>query len=112
MDVKRKILTSILLAISLLAPSMSAQTQEHQWHEAKNISANFKAVTSQPDIDVFSAPNMIMIKVNQEVKVNIFTILGKLISSEHLSPGIYEFEIESHGVYIIKTDETSCKLAI
>ena len=112
MDLKRKFLFSIILGAGGLVSNALVQTHDYQWQEAKNISGNFKAVTSQPDIEVFSAPNVIMIKVNHEVKVNIFTILGKLISTETLSPGIYQFEIESHGVYIIKTDETSCKLAL
>lgn len=112
MSFKRKFYIAFIVGVCLLASRGAAQSVEHQWQEAKNISGNFKAVSSHPDIDVFSAPNMIMLKVSQEVKVNVFSILGKLLSSQTLSPGIYQFEIESHGVYIIKTEETSCKIAI
>ena len=89
-----------------------AQSNQKNWQETKNITTNFKAVSSQPEIDVFSAPNIIKVKVNQETEVRIFTILGKLISSQILKPGIYEYRMDSHGVYIIKTDENSCKIAI
>ena len=53
-----------------------------------------------------------MVKVNQNVEIRIFTILGKLLSHQQLEPGIYQCEIDSHGVYIIKTDETTCKIGI
>lgn len=112
MDIKRRIIIAVISGVCCLTSMASAQSVEHQWQEAKNISGNFKAVSSHPDIEVFSAPNMIMLKVSREVKVNVFSILGKLLSSQTLTPGIYQFEIESHGVYIIKTDETSCKIAI
>lgn len=112
MGFKSRIIAAILLLITVLAMNASLQAYEHEWHEAKNINGNFKAVSSQPNVEIFSAPKIIMIKVNHEVEVNLFTILGKLISSETLSPGIYQYEIESHGVYIIKTEATSCKLAI
>lgn len=89
-----------------------AQTYSKQWQNAKNIEGNYKAVSSQPDIEVFSAPNMIMVKVNHETEVRLFTILGKLIHAQKLEPGIFEYHLETHGIYIIKTDSSSCKIAI
>lgn len=108
----KKILASLILALAFGINTGVAQSHPKTWQEAKTISGNFKAVSSQPGFEVFSAPNVIMLKVNQETEVRIFTILGKLVSAQMLKPGIYEFHMESHGVYIIKTDEISCKLAI
>lgn len=112
MDLRKKIFTFILVCLLSTTGVSIAQTHENQWHEAKSISGNFKAVTSLPDIEIFSAPNTIMLKVNQNVEVRLFTILGKLISQQHLEPGIFQYDIESHGIYIIKTDKSSCKVAI
>lgn len=112
MGLKLKYLSSLALCITLSAPIIFAQTQSNSWHEAKNINGNYKAVSALPDIEVFSAPNVIMIKVNQSTDVRLFTILGKIISSQHLEPGIFEYHLESHGIYIVKTDISSCKIAI
>ena len=101
-----------MVGFILSAPAMFSQSTVKSWHEAKSINGNFKAVTSLPDIEVFSAPNVIMIKVNQATEVRVFTILGKLISSQHLEPGIFEYPVETHGIYIVKTDVSSCKLAV
>ena len=112
MYIKKKILLFLILAVSFCSQMAIAQSHPKTWHEAKSISGNFKAVSTQPEIEIFSAPNIIMIKVNQESEVRIFTILGKLISSQSLKPGIYEYHMDAHGVYIIKTENNSSKIAI
>ena len=96
----------------LSTPLLLAQSHDHQWKEAKSINGNFKAVSTQPDIEIFSAPNIVMLKVNENVEVRLFTILGKLISAQQLEPGIFVYNMDSHGIYIIKTEKTSCKIAI
>ena len=108
----KKIIACLFMSLSLALPVAKAQTHVKSWQTAKSISGNFKAVTSQPDIEVFSAPNTIMIKVNQGTEVRLFTILGKLIHAQKLEPGLFEYHVESHGIYIIKTEDSSCKIAI
>ena len=105
------VLFLLILPIFPVAGSNAQPTSKH-WQETKSINANFKAISAQPDIEVFTAPNIIMIKVNRETDIRLFTILGKLVSSEHLQPGIFEYHLDSHGIYIIKTDESSSKIAI
>ncbi|MCH5240816.1 MAG: hypothetical protein J1F67_00110 [Muribaculaceae bacterium] len=112
MVLKNKISAVILGCLLLTSPLAIAQDHQNLWIEAKSISGNFKAVTTQPDIEIFSAPNVIMLKVNENVEVRLFTILGKLISAQQLEPGIFQFNMDTHGIYIIKTDKTSCKIAI
>ena len=93
-----KILLIIGISLVFCSDLAMAQSNPKSWQEAKSINGSFKAVSSQPEIEVFSAPNVIMIKVNHETEVRIFTILGKLISSQLLKPGIYEYRLDSHGV--------------
>ncbi|MCH5238761.1 MAG: hypothetical protein J1F38_00915 [Muribaculaceae bacterium] len=109
----KKILLLSFIGTLLCAPAiLTAQVQHKEWQEAKNITANFKAVSSLPDIEVFSAPNIIMLKVNKQTEVRIFTILGKLISSQLLEPGVFEYQLDAHGIYLIKTEHSSCKIAV
>lgn len=112
MSVKFRRLLLILVTITAGLLPAFPQPPDKEWQEAKTINANFKAVSSQPDIDVFSAPNIIMLKVNRSTDVRVFTILGKLLSNQHLEPGIFQLHLESHGIYLIKTDQSSCKIAI
>ena len=108
----KKLCLGLIMGLHLCAPVILAQTHVPQWQEAKTINGNFKAILAQPDIEVFSAPNVIMLKVNQEIEVRLFTILGKLISAQHLQPGIFQYQMDAHGIYIIKTDKSSCKIAV
>lgn len=112
MKLFHKILWLIVILSCATGTYCYAQSHVSHWQETKSISGNFKAVSSQPEIEIFSAPNYIILKVNQGVDVRLFTILGKLISSQHLEPGIFQYHLDSHGIYIIKTGETSCKIAI
>ena len=84
----------------------------NHWEESKNALMNYKAIATKPDFEIFSAPFVIMMKVNRDVEVRLFTILGKLISEQELTPGIFEYHMDAHGVYIIKTGDFSCKIAI
>ena len=108
----RRLFVSLVLGCCLSTSLFYAQNNTQHWQEAKTISGNFKAISSLPDLEVFSAPNTIMLKVNREVEIRLFTILGKLISVERLEPGIFIYRIDSHGIYIIKTTDSSCKIAI
>ena len=112
MRLKRVILSLCVCIATLCASDALGQNHTHEWLEAKSISGNYKAVSSQPEMEVFSAPNTVMVKVNRETEVRLFTILGKLVLSQKLAPGIYEYRIDSHGIYIVKTDENSCKVAV
>ena len=108
-----RFLFSMLICSILLLPSaLFAQSHNKNWIEAKTNNINFKAIASQPDIEVFSAPNLIKVKINQPTQIRLFTILGKLIEEHKLEPGTYEYHLDTHGIYIIKTDDMSCKVAV
>lgn len=108
----RKILIIFSLAVNSAILSSFAQSGSPQWEVAKSISDNVKQVSAQSDIHVYTAPSRIILNVSQPVNVKIFTILGKQVSSQKLEPGIYEYRLNPHGIYIIKTNETTCKVAI
>lgn len=108
----RKIFVLLLTVACLAAPSLYAQNAAHKWEPSKNMPENMKRILSQEDIQIFTAPSTISITVNQPVNVKLFTILGKLVSSQNLEPGTYEYKLNTHGIYIIKTAETTCKVAI
>ena len=108
----RKFILSVSLATLAAALPSYAQSNQSRWEPARNISVNMKQVMKHPRIEVFTAPSQISITVNQPVNVKIFTILGKLVSSQNLEPGTYDYHLNPHGVYIIKAAEITCKVAI
>lgn len=111
MSIKRFLLTLFFFTLSLASHLIIAQN-EAGWKEVDQLGLHLKNVCRHPDIEVFSAPNIIMIKVNKDTDVRLFSILGKIISEQHLHPGFFKYDMNTPGVYIIKTNISSCKIAI
>ena len=89
-------------------PAMSAQ----RWLPVQNEATVAKTIVKDNDIEILTTSSHIIIHVSQPSKIEVFTILGRLISSESVSAGSYEMPVESHGVYIIKIGDMTCKVVI
>ena len=55
---------------------------------------------------------MIIITTNHPVQVKVFTILGRLVSSETAPAGKSQLALPAHGVYIVKVGDLTCKVAV
>ena len=44
--------------------------------------------------------------------MKIFTILGRLVSSDSIPAGTSQFLLPAHGVYIVKIGDVTCKVAV
>lgn len=108
----KQLITSCLITIAIVVMPLYAQTQTGKWTPVKEVREGQKPILKQPDIEVFSQSSRISVNVNSPVNIKIFTILGKLVSSQDLEPGFYEYYMPTHGIFIIKTSETTCKVAI
>ena len=100
-----------MIGFSIVCP-ISLCANKQQWETVKQLETQLKPVLKQPDLEIYSKPSFIYVNVYNPVNVKIFTILGKMISSQDLLPGLYEFQMSTHGVYFIKTPTITCKLAI
>ena len=104
-------LKSICLAIAIIASAgnfMAAQS----WIPLRTETTATKTIMKDTDTEVLTLPSVIMLNISQTSKVEVFTILGRLLSSETLHPGSYEFQVEAHGIYIVKIGDLTCKVAI
>ena len=109
----KKLIFLILLALYLFPLNSIAQQYVGKlWQEIVSLGYNFKPVVSQEDIEIYASSNTIQIKLNQAQNIQIYTILGKLVSNQKLEPGIFEYKVDKHGVYIIKYETSSCKIAL
>lgn len=108
----RNIVAYFAVALLLSVTALPLYPHENQWEQIENVGDEVKPISKQPDVEVFSAPQVIKVNIAKPLKIEIFTILGKLVSSQQLEAGAYEFRMNSHGVYIVKTDESTSKVAI
>ena len=108
----RKIWSLMLLMFMLVGSGTGFCAETNDWKPIKDIETSAKVVSQHPDIDIFASSSRIFVNVNQPVKIEIFTILGKLVSSKTLNPGAYEYKLNTHGIYIVKSSEMTCKVAV
>ena len=91
---------------------MIAQGAEKDWEPAKRQYSDAKTVSHNSEIEIRTMPSVILVNLNQPAKIEIFTILGRLVSEKTLQPGSYEFELPAHGIYIVKIGDMTCKVAV
>lgn len=71
-----------------------------------------KSVSKEADKEILSMPSVILLNLHQQEKVEVFTILGRLVVEESLPPGSYQLNVEGHGIYIVKIGDLTCKVAL
>ena len=64
------------------------------------------------DLEIKAAPGLILISNSSQVQIKVFTILGRLVSNETLPPGNSRLQLPTHGVYIVKVGDLTCKVAV
>jgi hypothetical protein len=82
------------------------------WETLKTEVPEAKSVVKEAEIEIKTAPAVIIVNSSHPVQIKVFTILGRLVSSETLSPGVSRLNVGAHGVYIVKVGELTCKVAI
>lgn len=101
-----------IFTITMLSLAVAAGGFGRGWEPVKTERNDTKGVVRENELEIKSAPGIIQISTNHPVQIKIFTILGRLISSETVNPGIQQFQVPTHGVYIVQTGTLTCKVAV
>lgn len=110
-----KHLYAILLALALgcgaaLQASAQALTERTAWslsegdHTDDNVRDN--------EIEVSSKDGNIYIRTPRRVQVTVYTILGQIVTERTLNPGISELKIGTRGIYLVKIEGKTQKVAL
>lgn len=107
--IRYAIFSAILTTLFLSAPIQAAAAK---WELVRSERPDAKTVEKDGDIEIKTAKGTIIISSPKPVSIKIFTILGQLVSQENLPAGISQLNLNSHGIFIVKTSELTCKVAI
>lgn len=105
----RSVAVSILFLIAAASQSFAAQLK---WETLKTERTDVKTVVKDNDTEIKASRGVIVIHTNRPLQVKVYSILGQLVSKETLPTGQSQLPISAHGVYIIKTPDLTCKVAL
>ncbi|MDE7403063.1 MAG: T9SS type A sorting domain-containing protein [Muribaculaceae bacterium] len=100
-----------LLSAAIIASPLPANAAKG-WEPVKTERADAKSVVRESELEIKAANGMIQVNTNHPVQIKIFTILGRLISSDTIPAGKSQFVLPVHGVYIVKVGDITCKVAV
>lgn len=109
----RRLLIILFTALFTLV-SVEGAGAKMVWKETSKQMPSQEIVDSQiaDGFEVYASQGSIIIRTDKKVDVRVFTILGQLVSQATLNPGTSELKMKSRGIYIIKIDNITQKIAI
>lgn len=63
-------------------------------------------------IEVSSKDGSIYIRTPRKVQVVVYTILGQIVTDRTINPGLSELKIGVRGIYLVKIEEQTQKIAL
>ncbi len=102
-----------ILILSLLVVSIQVGYAAKEWESIREEKVVDARVIAQTDeIELRTQKGAIIVTTIKPIEIKVFTILGQLVSQEKLPIGTSQLNIGSHGVYIVKVGELTCKVAL
>lgn len=103
----------ILAVVVAFALATTAFAASPAWEQVRTEqTSGAKPVMRDNDLEIKAAPLTIIISSSRQTSIKVFTILGRLVSSENLPSGTSRLQLPAHGVYIVKVGDLTCKVAI
>lgn len=111
MKLKGRII-SLAIAAAMLGSCFPLASFAKGWETARQEKVQTQHIVSDSETEIKTGGGLIFITTTKSLNVKIFTILGSRIADDTLQPGTYQFTVPTHGVYIIKAGELTCKVAV
>lgn len=104
----------ILLSWATMLPG-NIDAAQPKWQPASGAAIEGQSlnnVESSNGIAIYTGNKSIIIVTDHKVEVRVFTILGQLVSHGNLPHGASILNINSRGIYIVKIENITQKVAL
>ncbi|MBD5232894.1 MAG: T9SS type A sorting domain-containing protein [Bacteroidales bacterium] len=91
----------LTLILSVAVPATAAPAKGPVWDTVEQTEGALPMPQDAP-LDVAVREGHIYISTTQPVKVEVFTILGQLVTSKTVNPGTVRLSLGQRGIYIVK----------
>lgn len=102
----------IAVAMFLIGLAIPPVADARGWEPVKAEKVSGQHVMGDSELEIKTGNGFIYVSTSKHVNIKIFTILGSRIADDNLAPGLYQFAVPTHGVFIIKAGELTCKVAL
>ena len=96
----------VILSLFLASVNVGMYAQQAQWQETKH------AVQTESDLEITGKDGVIVVRTTKRIQVRGFTILGQLVSQSVVNPGESILKVNSRGIYIVRVDNRTFKVAL
>ena len=96
----------VILSLFLASVNVGMYAQQTQWKETKH------AVQAESDLEITGKDGVILVRTTKRIQVRVFTILGQLVSQSVVNPGESILKVNSRGIYIVRVDNRTFKVAL
>lgn len=107
----RNRIRSIIAIAAFLAATCVFPTFSKSWEPVRTVISGLKSVAQGSEVEVKVGSGCLVVTTSQQIQIKVFTILGQTISSETIPAGVSRLSL-SHGVYIVKAGDLTCKIAV
>ncbi len=104
----RILMTAAMLMVAVFIPSLC---DAKGWEIVRVDVSGLNSVAKDNDVEIRVSPGQLVVVTSQPVQIKVFTILGQVVSNESLAAGTSRLQL-SHGVYIVKVGDLTCKIAV
>ncbi len=108
---KRHLHVILTTAVMLAAAWSNSLCEAKGWEAVRADVSGLNSVAHDTDVEIKVSPGHVVVVASQSVQIKVFTILGQVVSSETLPAGTSRLPL-SHGVYIVKVGDLTCKIAV
>lgn len=113
LGIMKKYLRIALFSLLLIAGGRQGTAYAKTWYTISTEQASdSKVVLRQTDVEVRSTRGAIIVTTNRPVQIKVYSILGQLVTQDTLQPGTFRMVINTHGIYIVKIGDLTCKVAV
>lgn len=109
---KSRLLYSLLLSCVLMCAAVPASAAGRSWETLRTERTDARTVARDSEAEIKTAKNTIVVTCSRTMAVKVYTILGQLVSSDTLPAGTSQLHIPGHGVYIVKINSLTVKVAL
>lgn len=94
------------------APQTLAQTAADRTMWALDGEGRESSRARAQEIEISSKDGNIYIRTPRQVQVTVYTILGQIVTERTLNPGVSELKIGTRGIYLVKIEDKTRKVAV